>query len=167
MSKLNDEIATGLDAAKQNAIDVEGVRVGDDVARVEGDADAAILEADAMRQAQKEAVTAEAGRVEAEKAAAAGEKLTWKEWVDKNYPEGRGSKRQQTLINEYNKYKKDIIEEGVATYKDPGIPYKPITLASKVFRRSLQNIKHAAPQAGGRLERFVDLWDNKKADWIG
>jgi hypothetical protein len=133
---------------------------------LEGDADAAILEADAMRQAQKEAVTAEAGRVEAEKAAAAGEKLTWKEWVDKNYPEGRGSKRQQTLINEYNKYKKDIIEEGVATYKDPGIPYKPITLASKVFRRSLQNIKHAAPQAGGRLERFVDLWDTKKADWI-
>jgi hypothetical protein len=29
MSKLNDEIATGLDAAKQNAIDVEGVRVGE------------------------------------------------------------------------------------------------------------------------------------------
>jgi hypothetical protein len=256
MSKLNDEIATGLDAAKQNAIDVEGVRVGDDfiddgmdfadegtarmrgagtefegpgaraaqdemdeitamqeralaegeiqltpeqfeaskvrpgepiegrigeghpagevdqvaddVARVEADADAAILEADAMREARKADLTEQAGEIEAAKAAAAGEKLSWKDWIAKN----KKNPKDKKVKAEFEAYQKGEVvdyppgKRPVKGKKKPGIPYKPISAMDKFARRSLQNIKRAAPRAGRRMENFVDTWDSKKARWI-
>ncbi|KKN65776.1 hypothetical protein LCGC14_0478210 [marine sediment metagenome] len=76
MSELNDEIAGGLDTAKQGAIDVEAKviddvepydQVPDDIARVEADADAAILEADALapiKNLRLRQVTADSGRLD-------------------------------------------------------------------------------------------------------
>jgi hypothetical protein len=173
---LNDEIATGLDAAKQNAIDVEGVRVGDDVdqvaddvARVEGDADAAILEADAARRAEADAATIEGGRVEAEKARDAQAKLGFQEWIDKNYPRGLRGKRKQKAIDEYNKYKKENVTGAPPekpTFEDsPRAPKGKKKLApyltkrARMFDQTIDNISRVNRKAGTRLKTYINKWE--------
>jgi hypothetical protein len=152
------------DIAKRQAEEVD--QVADDVARVEADADAAALEADAMRQAEKEAVTAEAGRVERAKAAVAEEKLSLQEWMDKKYPKGRGGKRHQTILDEYNKYKKEDITgapPGTAAEKIAARKSKPygknLTLRARVFDRVIDNVNKVNPDAAAKLTAYQDTWD--------
>jgi hypothetical protein len=125
------------------------------------------LEAE-MYEARKADLAEQAGEVERAKAAAASEKLSWRDWIAKNEKNPRDPK----VKAEYEAYQKgEIIDYPPGKQpgrgkKKPGLPYRDITPMAKFARRSISNIRRAAPRAGRRLQSFVDTWDEKKARWI-
>ncbi|MHA2068860.1 MAG: hypothetical protein ACXABY_31240, partial [Candidatus Thorarchaeota archaeon] len=89
-------------------------------------------------------------------------------WIAKNEKDPRDAK----VKAEFESYQKgEVIDYPPGKKpgkgkKEPGLPYKDISLFDKTTRRSLSNIKRAAPGAGRRVEAFVDTRDKLKARWI-